>query len=115
MTIPQFLDGSKTVTRRLGWKSLRVGDELIAVEKCMGLKRGEKQVEMGRLVVESVSRESLDKIDLAEVAREGFPDMFRLEFIKMFCRANGCKRWDEVTRIEFRRVDQRSEGEASNG
>ncbi len=104
LTIPQFIDGSKTVTRRMGWRNIKVGDELIAVEKCMGLKRGECQVELGRFVVTSCRRETLDAMDQDEVDREGFPDMCRSEFFEMFCRANRCTQWDDVTRIEFRKL-----------
>ena len=32
----------KRVTRRLGWRNLKVGDVLCGVEKAMGLKAGEK-------------------------------------------------------------------------
>lgn len=31
LTEPQFLDGTKDVTRRMGWKSLQAGVELVAV------------------------------------------------------------------------------------
>jgi hypothetical protein len=104
LTIPQFLDGSKTVTRRMGWQGLKVGDEMIAVEKCMGLKKGERQVELGRFVVTGCRREALDAMDQDEVNREGFPDMCCSEFFDMFCRANRCTQWDVVTRIEFRKL-----------
>jgi capsid protein len=42
MTESQFLDGSKDVTRRLGWLTLQAGDHLMACRKCQGLKPGEK-------------------------------------------------------------------------
>jgi hypothetical protein len=42
LTTAQFLDGSKDVTRRIGWKNLNAGDVLCAVKKGMGLKPGEK-------------------------------------------------------------------------
>lgn len=112
LTKSQFLDGSKTVTRRLGWKALRAGDELIAVEKCMGLKKGERQVELGRLVVTNCRQEPLNAIEADDVTREGFPEMTRLEFIGMFCRAMRCGPCDPVTRIEFRKLPEpRVEGE----
>ena len=104
LTIPQFLDGSKTVTRRMGWTGLKVGDELIAVEKCMGLRKGERQVVLGRFVVTGCRREALDEMDQDEVDKEGFPDMCRSEFFDMFCRANKCNQWDIVTRIEFQKM-----------
>ncbi len=40
LTTKQFLDGSKTVTRRLGWANLKPGEILMACEKCMGLGPG---------------------------------------------------------------------------
>lgn len=42
LTTVQILDGSKDVTRRLGWEFLKVGDLLRPVRKCMGLRPGEK-------------------------------------------------------------------------
>ena len=41
LTTPQFRDGTKDVTRRLGWTFLKPGDRLCAVVKAMGLKKGE--------------------------------------------------------------------------
>lgn len=70
----------KTVTRRLGWSTLRVGEELRLVRKAMGRSRvgpdGQRYVEplvdVARVRVVSVSREHLDAITDAEVDREGF-------------------------------------------
>jgi hypothetical protein len=101
LTKAQILDVSKTVTRRTGWRNLKAGDELIAVEKCMGLRKGEHQTVLGRLEVLSVSREPLRSIDHADCAREGFPDMAPDEFVEMFCRSMRCQPSDTVTRIEF--------------
>ena len=42
LTTQQVIDETKTVTRRLGWRFLNVGDELWAVEKAMGMNKGEK-------------------------------------------------------------------------
>lgn len=103
-TMDQFLDGSKTVTRRTGWKKLKAGMRLVAVEKAMGLKKGEKHNILGRILVTSVRREQLRKITDEDVAREGFPDMTREEFIAMFCKAFRCKRTAYVTRIEFEKI-----------
>ncbi len=41
LTERQFMDKSKTVTRRLGWKFLKPGDRLMGCRKCMGLKPGD--------------------------------------------------------------------------
>lgn len=105
LTEQQLLDGSKTVTRRLGWAALRVGDELIAVRKCMGIKRGEKQHVLAKIRIVSVRRESLSLIDRRDVAREGFPGMSPAHFVVMFCKAMKCTADEQVTRIEFVKVD----------
>lgn len=104
LTERQFLDGSKTVTRRLGWEFLRPGDRVLGVRKAMGLKKGEKQVVLGEIEVVRVTRERLTSIRRAEVVREGFPEMTPTEFREMFRRHMGCAADDLVTRIEFKHV-----------
>lgn len=104
LTEPQFLDGTKDVTRRLGWKKLKAGDSLMAVNKAMGLRPGERQRRLGVIVVVSVRRESLWSIDEADCRREGFPEKTPMQFVEMFCHHMGCEPETEVTRIEFRRV-----------
>lgn len=104
LTEQQLLDGSKTVTRRLGWAFLKAGDDLLAVRKCMGLKRGERQTVLANIRVVSVRRERLYNITRSDVAREGFPDMSPAAFVNMFCKAMGCKPSAFVTRIEFKQV-----------
>lgn len=104
LTTRQFLDGTKTVTRRLGWKFLKVGDHVMAIEKGMGLAKGEKQVELGEFVVVDVRREELCKITADDVRREGFGDMSADSFVEMFWREMKCHPRCEVTRIEFKRV-----------
>ena len=101
LTKAQLLDSSKTVTRRFGWKALRPGDELLAVSKCMGFRKGEKPDVYGVVRVVSVRRERLDAITPDDVKREGFPQMTPAEFVAMFCRHMGCEPDAEVTRIEF--------------
>lgn len=108
LTTPQFLDGSKSVTRRMGWRWLHAGSHVLAVEKAQGLKRGEKQRILGEIVVVSVRRERLHQITQRDVVREGFDDWTREEFIRMFCKANRCEPWTEVTRIEFRHVEEKT-------
>jgi hypothetical protein len=104
LTEQQYRDGSKDVTRRLGWKFLKVGDRVQAVRKAMGLKRGEHPVKLGVFEVVSVRREQLDTITAEDVVREGFPKLTPREFVVMFCNEMGCCWWTEVTRIEFRRL-----------
>ena len=106
MTERQLLDGSKTVTRRLGWADLKPGDRLLAVRKCQGLKRGERQVVLGEIEVKAVKREALWDIRWhdGDCVREGFPELYAVGFVLMFCDANRCRTDVTVTWIEFRLV-----------
>lgn len=101
MTEAQLVEGSKDVTRRLGWQNTREGERLVAVRKAMGLRKGERQIELGSICVRRVSRERLDTITADEVRREGFPSLTPDEFVSTFCMANGCLPAAMVTRIEF--------------
>jgi len=92
----------KTVTRRLGWWFLKPGDQVMAVEKARGLKRGETVRPIGRIRIVKAGAERLKEIDPSDLAREGFPAMARAEFIREFCRTHrGCKPTTKVNRIEF--------------
>lgn len=105
MTRDAFLNGSKTVTRRLGWKGVKAGDRLMAVEKGQGLKKGEKVKRLGEIKIVSVRREPLDAITAEDVVLEGFPNMTPADFIRFFAIGHGMGDTSaEVTRIEFRRV-----------
>ena len=104
LTERQFCDGSKTVTRRVGWSTLKPGEHLMAVRKAMGLKKGEHQHVLGEIEVVSVRREMLSCISWEDCAREGFPELSPAEFVAMFCREMSCRLDRIVTRIEFRRV-----------
>lgn len=111
MTTRQFLAGTKDVTRRLGWWDLRPGTVLMAVEKAMGLRRGEKVRRMGLIEVVSARGERLDGITSEDCIREGFPDLSPGKFVTMFCRANRCDFATMVNRIEFRRLPtERTDG-----
>ena len=105
MTTEQFLDGTKDVTRRLGWRTLCSGDRLRAVEKAMGLKKGEHPVQLGIIEVVTVRLERLDRITGAEVDREGFPSRTAEWFVAFFCKHMKCTPDTVVTRIEFRRIE----------
>jgi len=107
LTTRQFLDGSKDVTRRNGWLNLKVGEHLMAVEKGQGLKKGEKVKRLGEIEVLEVCREPLHAIcdHPGDCAREGFPEMSPMEFIKMYCKHNGGGPGQFVTRIVFRRIE----------
>lgn len=106
LTTPQFLDGSKDVTRRMGWENLKAGDMLCAVRKGMGLGPGGKVERFGPIRIVSVRREPLSAIDQADVDREGFKGVHTPKsFVDFFCRSHKeCTPDSIVTRIEFQRV-----------
>ncbi|MEO5715033.1 MAG: ASCH domain-containing protein [Luteolibacter sp.] len=111
LTQAQFRDGSKTVTRRLAWGTLKPGDRLMACEKCQGIKRGEKVVRMGEIEVLSVRIEPLLRMinegiyGRREAKLEGFPEMTGMQFVAMFCGHMKCLPQQLVTRIEFKHVN----------
>ena len=47
LTTEQFLNRTKTVTRRKGWRFLKPGDVVMGCKKCMGLKPGEQLERLG--------------------------------------------------------------------
>ncbi len=103
LTKKQFLDGSKDVTRRLGWEDLEPGEHFMGVEKGQGIKKG-GLVRLGECEAVSVRRERLCDITQEECAREGFPNMTPPEFVHMFMKHMRCDRKKKVTRIEFKRI-----------
>jgi len=93
---------SKTVTRRLGWKHLKVGDKLQGCVKCQGLRSGEKLEKLAAIEVVDIRREPLYDITAEDCAKEAFPEMTPKEFVKMFCEHMDAGFETEVTRIEFK-------------
>jgi hypothetical protein len=111
LTTQQFVDGTKDVTRRMGWGFLCAGDLLMAVEKSQGLGKGGKVKRLGLIQVVQVSLEPLRRMfddrayGNAEIIREGFPLMTVKGFIEMFCNSHKkCTPESIVTRIEFVRL-----------
>jgi hypothetical protein len=106
LTKEQFLNRTKTVTRRFGWWTLKPGDVVNAVEKAMGLKKGEKIKHLGQIRIVSVRKERLNKITQEDVVREGFPGMSPDHFVEFFRQTHhNCDGSWEVNRIEFERID----------
>lgn len=115
LTTEQIRNGTKTVTRRIGWWFLKPGDRLMACVKCQGLGKGGKIEKIREIEVVSTSRERLVNIRVklfrgpesttqSETAREGFPKMHPDDFIAMFMRHMNCTALEEVNRIEFKYV-----------
>ena len=108
MTIHQFRNRSKRVTRRLGWEDLKIGETLIGIEKGQGLKKGEKVVRLGPITIKEVDREPISAIierGQTECDFEGFPNLTPEQFVRMFCVANVCKPDRIITRIAFEYLD----------
>ncbi|MCK5609275.1 ASCH domain-containing protein [Candidatus Pacearchaeota archaeon] len=102
ITKEQIENQTKTVTRRLGWKFLKPGDIVQPVEKCMGLKKGEKIKRIGGPIrIVDISKELLYEVSFTEMPKEGFPGLTSFDFVNMFCKHMKCKSDQEVTRIEF--------------
>lgn len=113
LTTPQVIRREKTVTRRTGWKNLKVGEVLQGVEKGMGLKPGESIKRLGLIRVVSLRWEPLDEMvrDLAygerEMRLEGFP--FGLtdprEFVEKMMAFYKVPESELFHRIEFEYLD----------
>lgn len=102
LTTAQFTDRSKTVTRRIGWNFLKPGDVLMGVQKCQGLKKGEKVRELGLIKIISTKKEPLLAITDDDVAKEGFPGKSKDWFVAFFMQHLGGYAADvQVNRIEF--------------
>lgn len=105
LTKDQILTKTKTVTRRLGWAFLKPGDLIQPVEKCMGLKKGEKAKKLGGPIrILNWAKVPLNWIDQEDVIAEGFPGHTPAQFIEMFCRNMGCQPDDHIRRIKFEYV-----------
>lgn len=111
LTTPQFVAGTKDVTRRGGWVALAPGEVLCAVEKGQGIPKGESIKRLGHIITVDCRRERLDRMTaepeygLDECRREGFPDMRPEEFVEFFCGSHDrIEPSSEITRIEFRKV-----------
>jgi len=106
LTTPQMHARAKTITRRLGWLNLRPGDIVMAVEKCMGLKRGEQVKKIGPIRIVSVGFQPLCSITAEDVIAEGFPAFSPSDFVAFFCKQKaGLTPSTPVNRIVFEFVD----------
>lgn len=104
MTIGQFNRGEKDVTRRFGWWKLKPGDRIWAVEKSMGIPKGEKIKRLDLIEIVSVRQEPLNKITKEDCIREGFPHFAPWEFVAMLTTHYKCDPNSICNRIEFKRL-----------
>ncbi len=110
LTERAVVERRKTVTRRVGWSFLKAGDRLTLCRKVQGRWRKDGTVEplvrLADVEVVSVRREPLDAISQSDVVREGFPDWDPVQFVMFFCAEMKCRRDVEVTRIQWRYLDE---------
>ena len=104
MTTKQVINREKTVTRRFAWWNLQPGTVVNAVEKGMGLKKGEKVNKLCQIRIVDVRREPLNAITKEDCRREGFPEFEPEDFVSMLSRAHKCEPDAVVNRIEFEYV-----------
>jgi hypothetical protein len=113
LTTQQFIDGTKDVTRRLGWANLKPDEHFMGIEKGQGLKKGEHVRRLGECICYYNGPEPLINIvrypsrwpsRRGETTREGFPHLSATEFVEMFCKKMKCTPKTIVNRIEFARV-----------
>lgn len=110
LTTKQVRKRTKTVTRRLGWNSLKPGDLVWAVEKAIGLRKGEHVKRIALIRIVSVRRERLNAITQDDCRREGFPNLTVAQFVWFFCYHNKtCQPNTLVNRIEFQYVLEASD------
>lgn len=124
-------EGTKDITRRLGWDFLEPAVQLWPVHKCMGFQKGDGPIRLREkpIVVTDTRKELLNSLlsyklpitsyhthhpDLLfyseaeawnDVEREGFPGKSPEWFVTMFCELNKCEQDTLVNRIVFRYQD----------
>jgi len=105
MTVQQVKDRTKTQTRRYGWSNLKVGDILWAVEKAMGLKKGEKINRLGKIQITGVRQEALNRVTDNDLTKEGFSKMSKQDFIALITRRYGSAPSDPINVIDFEYIE----------
>ena len=121
LTTRQVREGTKTVTRRLGWAFLKPGEIVCAIVKGQGIPKGGKMERIRLIQCVSNRPERLNTLcdhlhtmprpllytqeqAQEECRREGFPDLTPKEFVQMFAKHNACDGCLTINRIEFRYV-----------
>lgn len=109
-TVEQMRNRTKTVTRRDPdtWTTLKAGDRLLAIEKGMGLAKGERQVVIGEIEIVSNRVERAIDLDIEDVEREGFPGMTPADWLtEVWWELHGpVDANTPMRRIEFRHRDR---------
>jgi hypothetical protein len=112
LTTEQFQARTKTVTRRLGWDNLKVGELLCGVKKGQGIRKGGHVERLHVIQCVGHWRERLRRVRIPSYGRdqliaEGFPNLDAAAFIKMFCKHNHCTPDTWINVIQFRHFSDR--------
>ena len=108
-TAAEVRERLQTVTRRPGWRFLKPGDLILAIEP----RTRARARELAVLRIRRVRVEPLSRLDIAtyaedELPREGLPCWSKDHFVATFLRRHRLKSADvDVTRIEFEYVETR--------
>lgn len=81
---------------------------LRAVEKGMGLKKGQKARKLAEICIVYAIPQRLGDITQEDVVLEGFPEMTPDQFVEMFCNAHASRKVTGdtvVNRIQFKYMD----------
>ena len=109
LTTAQIRNGTKWVTRRLGWWDLEPDELVMACVKCQGLRKGEKIQKIRPIQIVSTRPEPLGAVTEEDVVLEGFPGMSRAAFVAMFLEHMPDAAFEPVNRIEFRYPEEHEE------
>lgn len=88
LTTQQMYEKTKTHTIRDGWWNLKPGEIINAVEKCQGLKKGEKIVRICQIRILSSRKDRLMNVTPELCVKEGFQELTPDDFEDMFNRHN---------------------------
>jgi hypothetical protein len=105
LTEEQVRSRAKTVTRRLGWRYLRVGERVCLCRKVMGRRPGEPLVRITTVEIVDVRVEPLSAVTDDDVAREGFCGKSAAWFVDFFTSHMRATADTAVTRIQWRYLD----------
>ncbi len=111
LTQDQMRNRTKSVTRRVGWASLKEGDLITAVVQAQGLKLRESPITLGMIKIVGCRAELLSRIidepeyGEREMVLEGFPDMKPEDFVVMLEATNKDANVGIINRIEFEFVE----------
>jgi len=108
-TVNQIKASAKTETTRAGWGFLKPGDKVMAVEKAMGLKKGEKIKKIRPIEIVKVEAITARPHNYTQqnVNREGFPEYTPHQFVvNVLFHKCKLRHGQPVNRITFKYIEE---------